>query len=125
MAVKRDWAALGCALIMVMAGATLSFAGQTDAGAVDTPATGSTHLDKVEHGRTLFADAGCGACHSLADAKAEGTIGPSLDGNNSLTEALIVSRVTDGAGPMPPFSGQLSESEIADVAAYVMHVAAR
>jgi cytochrome c6 len=30
-------------------------------------------------GRQLFLDAGCGACHTLADAGTNGTIGPNLD----------------------------------------------
>jgi cytochrome c6 len=30
-------------------------------------------------GRQLFLDAGCGACHTLADAGTAGTIGPNLD----------------------------------------------
>lgn len=30
-------------------------------------------------GRQLFLDAGCGACHALADAGTAGTIGPNLD----------------------------------------------
>jgi cytochrome c6 len=30
-------------------------------------------------GRQLFQDAGCGACHTLADAGTSGTIGPNLD----------------------------------------------
>ena len=35
------------------------------------------------------------------------------------TEALVIERVTNGKGAMPPFAGQLSEQQIADVAAYV------
>ena len=33
---------------------------------------------------------------------------------------LAINRVTDGAGAMPSFKGQLSEQEIADVAQYVV-----
>ena len=36
---------------------------------------------------------------------------------------LVVERVTNGAGAMPSFKGQLSEKQIADVAAYVSSVA--
>ena len=35
----------------------------------------------------------------------------------------MVDRVTNGAGAMPAFEGQLSEQQIADVAAYVSSVA--
>ena len=36
---------------------------------------------------------------------------------------LVVARVTNGKGAMPPFKGQLSETQIDDVAAYVSSVA--
>ena len=62
--------------------------------------------------------AGCGSCHTLADAGTSGTIGPNLDDSQPSFE-LVVDRVTNGAGAMPSFSDQLSEEEIANVAAYV------
>jgi mono/diheme cytochrome c family protein len=46
-------------------------------------------------------------------------VGPALDGNAALTEALVVDRVANGKGAMPAFSDQLSPEEIEDVAAYV------
>ena len=33
---------------------------------------------------------------------------------------LVVDRVTNGKGAMPPFEGELTEQQIADVAAYVV-----
>ena len=65
----------------------------------------------------MFASAGCVGCHTLADAGASGTVGPSLDESKPAAE-LVVELVTNGRGAMPAFS-QLSEQEIADVAAYV------
>ena len=38
---------------------------------------------------------------------------------------LVVTRVTNGMGAMPPFKGQLSEKQIQDVAAYVSSVAGK
>jgi mono/diheme cytochrome c family protein len=76
-------------------------------------------------GKTLFANAGCGGCHTLADAGATGQVGPPLDGDSNLSRALVVSRVTDGQGPMPAFGGQLSDQDIADIAAYVTHAATK
>lgn len=73
-------------------------------------------------GKQVFASAGCGACHTLADAAASGTVGPSLD-DTKPTPELVVERVTHGKGAMPPFEGQLTETQIADVAAYVSSVA--
>ncbi|MCW2397079.1 MULTISPECIES: c-type cytochrome [unclassified Sphingobium] len=77
------------------------------------------------HGKQVFESTICGACHTLAAADASGPIGPSLDGNANLTHALIVERVTKGAGAMPGYEGQLSEKDINDVATYVMSVAAK
>lgn len=77
------------------------------------------------NGGKLFASVGCGGCHTLAAAGANGSVGPSLDGDPNLTVAFITDRVTNGQGQMPAFGGQLSDQEIADVAAYVAKVAAK
>jgi mono/diheme cytochrome c family protein len=69
-------------------------------------------------GKDVFASAGCGSCHTLEDAGSSGTIGPNLDEAQPELD-LIVERVTNGAGAMPPFKDQLSEQQIQDVAAYV------
>ena len=45
-------------------------------------------------------------------------MGPNLDEAKPSKE-LVVTRVTKGMGPMPPFAGQLTDQQIADVAAYV------
>ena len=81
------------------------------------PAAGSTAA-----GKEIFASAGCGTCHTLADAGAAGTVGPDLDASRPAAE-LVVERVTNGQGAMPSFSDQLSEEQIAEVAAYVTAVA--
>ena len=73
-------------------------------------------------GKAVFASAGCGSCHTLADAGSNGTVGPNLDQANPPSD-LVVTRVTNGQGAMPPFKGQLTEQQIADVAAYVSSVA--
>ncbi len=49
-------------------------------------------------------------------------MGPNLDDAKPPAE-LVVERVTNGMGVMPPFSGQLTEQQIADVAAYVSSAA--
>ncbi|MBO9575355.1 MAG: cytochrome c [Sphingobium sp.] len=76
---------------------------------------------RIAKGRELFAGWSCTSCHSLADAGSSGDVGPHLDGG-TLTEAFIVSRVTNGQGAMPSFGGQLTKEEIADVAYYIAHV---
>jgi len=61
---------------------------------------------------------GCGSCHTFADAGTSGSIGPNLD-DAAPSLDLAVDRITNGQGAMPSFSGQLTEQQIADVAAYV------
>ena len=52
-------------------------------------------------------------------AGSSGSVGPNLDQSKPDLE-LVVDRVTNGQGAMPSFGDQLSEQEIADVAAYVV-----
>jgi mono/diheme cytochrome c family protein len=70
-------------------------------------------------GEAIFASAGCAGCHTLAAAGASGTVGPNLDDAKPPYE-LVIEFVTNGAGAMPSFAGQLSEQQIQDVAAYVV-----
>jgi mono/diheme cytochrome c family protein len=70
-------------------------------------------------GKEVFMSNGCGACHTLADAGTSGTVGPDLD-DAKPELALAVDRIVNGKGAMPPFKGQLSAAQIADVAAYVV-----
>ena len=44
----------------------------------DTAAQPAAAAD-VARGKAIFASAGCAGCHTLADAGATGTVGPSLD----------------------------------------------
>jgi mono/diheme cytochrome c family protein len=78
----------------------------------------------VVAGKEVFESAGCVGCHTLADAGATGTVGPNLDEAKPPVD-LVVTRVTNGMGAMPPFKGQLSDKQIQDVAAYVSSVAGK
>ena len=73
-------------------------------------------------GKSIFASAGCGGCHVLADADSSGAVGPSLDESKPDYE-LVHDRVTNGKGGMPSFKGQLTEEQIRAVAEYVSSVA--
>ena len=73
----------------------------------------------AEAGADVYASAGCGSCHTLEAAGSSGTIGPNLD-DSQPSHDLVVDRVTNGAGAMPPFEDQLTEQQIQDVAAYVV-----
>jgi cytochrome c553 len=79
----------------------------------DDPGTGSS-----DPGAKVFADAGCGGCHTLDAAGSDGTLGPNLDDADPSFDA-VVSKVKTGGGAMPSFEGKLSEQEIRDVAAFV------
>jgi cytochrome c551 len=68
-------------------------------------------------GREVFV-ANCGSCHTLADAGTSGQVGPNLD-TIGLDASAVENQVRNGGGAMPPFEGQLSDDEIAQVAAYV------
>ena len=90
-----------------------------------TPFNGLSDAATVERGRELFTTWSCGACHVLSDAGAAGPVGPSLDHNPNLNKEFLINRITNGQGAMPPFGGQMTEEEIADVAAYIMLVTAK
>jgi cbb3-type cytochrome c oxidase subunit III len=75
-------------------------------------------------GKSIFASAGCGGCHTLADAGTNGTIGPNLDEAKPSVQ-LAVDRVTNGKGQMPSFADQLSGAQIQAVAEYVARAAGK
>lgn len=79
-----------------------------------TPPEGGGGTD----GKSIFASAGCGGCHTLAAAGSSGTVGPSLDEAQPSLE-LAIDRITNGQGGMPAFKGQLSEEQIEAVATFV------
>jgi cbb3-type cytochrome c oxidase subunit III len=87
-------------------------------GGGQTPGGGGTD------GKAIFTSAGCATCHTLADAGSSGTVGPNLD-QAKPPEALVVDRVTNGRGAMPPFKGQLTPAQIQAVAKYVSSVAGK
>ena len=70
-------------------------------------------------GKEVYASAGCGSCHTFADAGTSGTVGPNLD-ESSVDVAAAEEQIRAGGGGMPAFEGQLSDEEIANVAAYVV-----
>lgn len=69
-------------------------------------------------GKQVFAQAGCGACHTLAAAGSKGTIGPNLDQRRP-TFDRVAAIVASGSGVMPSFRGRLSAAQIENVAAFV------
>jgi cytochrome c553 len=69
-------------------------------------------------GVRVFADNGCGGCHTLGAAQASGQVGPNLDTLRPSYEQ-VRAKVEQGGGVMPSFRDMLSPQEIRDVAAFV------
>jgi cbb3-type cytochrome c oxidase subunit III len=70
-------------------------------------------------GKAIFAEAGCGGCHTLEAAGTSGNVGPNLD-DAKPSKQLVIERVTNGKGAMPSFKDSYSADEIAAVADYVV-----
>ena len=103
---------------------TVSPAAQTVVGTLAAaPTAPVTPASKLKGdpaaGASIFQKAGCVGCHTLAAAHATGTVGPNLD-QAKPNYQLVTGRVTLGKGVMPSFKGQLTDQQIADVAAYVV-----
>ena len=95
---------------------------ETDGGESVPPETdggeGGSGEGDAAAGEAVFT-ANCGSCHTLEEAGTTGTVGPILD-ESTLDVDSVVTQVENGGGGMPPFGGQLSEEEIANVAAFVV-----
>ena len=78
----------------------------------------------MEKGKQVFtqeAQPSCTICHALADAGADGAVGPDLD-QLKPTQEQVANAVTSGVGIMPAFNESLSEEQIQAVAHYVATV---
>jgi len=85
--------------------------------AVPTP---NLHGASLSIGSDLFS-LNCAACHTITgagDALAFGTNSPSLQ-NRSITPQQVTEAMRIGPANMPRFSGNLSDSQVRDVVAYV------
>jgi DMSO/TMAO reductase YedYZ molybdopterin-dependent catalytic subunit/mono/diheme cytochrome c family protein len=75
-------------------------------------------------GKEVFsttAEPGCGVCHGLSDAGAQGAVGPNLDDLKPSAEQ-VSSAVTNGVGIMPSFGAALTPEQIADLSQYIKEV---
>jgi len=91
--------------------------GSTEAGGGTT--TGGGGEGGAPDGEAIFAEAGCGGCHTLEAAGTSGTVGPNLDDAKPPKE-LVIERVTNGQGAMPSFKDKYSPEQIEAVADYVV-----
>jgi mono/diheme cytochrome c family protein len=105
---------------------TVGASPDTVQGSLPTETTATTSTTKetgnATAGKQVFESAGCGGCHTLADAGTSGNVGPNLD-DAKPDYSLVVDRVTNGQGVMPAFKDQLNAQQIQDVAAYVSSTA--
>lgn len=69
-------------------------------------------------GAAVFAEAGCGSCHTYSPASSTGNVGPNLD-DSDVSFDRAVQQITNGGGAMPAFKDELSEQEIEDVARFI------
>ena len=116
-----DEAEAVAAYVASVAGLPASGGGGETGG--ETGAAGGTQETGGEvDGAAVYADAGCGSCHTFEAAGSTGTIGPNLDEAAPSTD-LAVERVTEGMGAMPAFGDQLSPEQIRAVAEYVSQTA--
>lgn len=108
-------------VLALVAGGGIGWAIGHEAGGsnrtISTAATTPTD-PRVAKGKSVFASAACGVCHTLEAAGSTGTAGPDLNERKS-SLAVAVDRVTNGKGAMPSFRDRLSTEQIRDVAAFV------
>jgi sulfite dehydrogenase len=127
---KLVWAIAAFTVVVLFAGPSVIGAkkeGATAAPAYGSPASsagGGSSSSATAAGKAVFAKAGCGGCHTLADAGARGATGPNLDQARP-DKATVAAIVASGAGVMPSFRDRLSQADIDAVAAYVSSVAKR
>jgi sulfite dehydrogenase len=93
--------------------------------ALPLPAAGDEAADLAE-GKRLFtqkAVPACSLCHTLADAGAEGAVGPVLDELKPDAER-VAKAVKNGLGQMPAYT-TLSEGQVRAIARYVAKASGR
>ena len=89
-----------------------------------------SYPNALAFGVTLFAENGCGSCHTLAEANASGTVGPDLDQVLKGKDAAFIhesivdpdAEIASGfsAGIMPAVYGdQLDDQQLADLVAFL------
>jgi quinohemoprotein ethanol dehydrogenase len=100
------------------AGQGTGHAGETPPTTTKSNTTTANTAGSAAAGATVFAQ-NCATCHGVAGKGGNG--GPDLTTIPSARDLdTVLAQVKNGGGGMPPFSGTLSEQQIADVAAYVV-----
>lgn len=88
-----------------------------EAAPAAAPAAGAVDPAVMSEGEKLYL-ANCAGCHQANGAGA--AIFPALAGNKSLADKnLVITRILKGKAPMPGFSDQLDDQQIAAIATYI------
>jgi cytochrome c6 len=80
--------------------------------------------ERLDLGREVFLERAvpaCGICHTLADAGTDGEIGPTFASLRPSYD-VVYKAITEGIGPMEPYTDHLSEEELDALAHYVSTV---
>ncbi|GIX24450.1 MAG: cytochrome c [Caldimonas sp.] len=107
---SRVWR--GCRAAAVALASTLGLA-----------AAQANEAERLALGKQLFlrgATPACAVCHTLADAGAQGAVGPSLDELRPDAQR-VAKAVRNGIGVMPSYEQTLSPTQIEALALYVAH----
>ena len=112
------WVVAGVLVVMLLFGPALvahdAAPGQAAGYTTGTSTSGGHSAAQV---KALFVSK-CGSCHTLAAAGTTGQVGPNLD-QVSLTQSQVAAQISQGGGGMPAFAGQLNQSDINALAAFV------
>lgn len=113
---------LVAALVAVLLFAGPSLIGAKEEGAAAKAAadyqSGSAPAADASDGKAVFEKASCGACHTFKAAGSTGVSGPDLDAA-APDAAGAEAKIRGGGGGMPAFEGELTDAEIAALAAFV------
>ena len=93
--------------------------GQETAQETGAQGGGDAAEGDASKGKSVYASAGCGGCHVFEAAGSNGTVGPNLDESEVDYEGAV-EQIRNGGDGMPPFKDQLNETQIKDVAAFVV-----
>jgi mono/diheme cytochrome c family protein len=77
---------------------------------------------RAANGSQLWAQAGCGGCHTLAAAGSNGQGGPNLDYLRP-SSGSVAAQVSSGGGGMPSFGSSLTSADIQALALWVAQTA--
>ena len=87
-------------------------------GAVSCGADDAAEKGDPVAGKQLFVSEGCAGCHTFTAANSTGTTGPDLDDAGASPDR-VMTQLRKPGGIMPSFADKLSETQKADLAAFV------